>query len=60
MPSIPPSESGHPAEDSEDPEDKVTKSNFEALAKGLFSVTPAEYAAEDARQAALKDNKGRG
>jgi hypothetical protein len=41
--------------DSEDPEDKVTRGNFEALAKKLFAVTPAEYAAEEARHKAAKD-----
>ena len=53
MTSQPPSESAPKAEESEPPEDKVTRGNFEALAKGLFRVTPEELAAEQARQKAL-------
>lgn len=56
MPSHPsPPESVPKGVDSEDPEDKVTRGNFEALAKKLFAVTPAEYAAEEARHKAAKD-----
>jgi hypothetical protein len=54
MPSRPPPESASNGAASEDPEAKVTRGNFEALAKGLFRVTPAEYAAEEARQKAVK------
>jgi hypothetical protein len=36
--------------ESEPPEDKVTRGNFEALARGLFRVTPEQYAAEEKRQ----------
>jgi hypothetical protein len=54
MPSPPPPESVPKGEGSEAPEDKVTRGNFEALAKGLFRVTPAQYAAEEARQKAEK------
>ena len=50
MPSQPPPESAPKGEGSEEPEDKVTRGNFEALARGLFRVTPEQYAAEDARQ----------
>lgn len=39
---------------SEDPETKVTRGNFEAMGKRLFAVTPEQYAAEEARQAAEK------
>ena len=54
MPSPPPSESIPKGGESEDPEAKVTRGNFEALAKGLFTVTPAQYAAEEARQRSSK------
>ena len=54
MPSQPPPESAPKGEGSEKPEDKVTRGNFEALAKGLFRVTPAQFAAEEARQKAAK------
>jgi hypothetical protein len=52
MPSQPPPESAPKGEGSEEPEDKVTRGNFEALAKGLFRVTPQQYAAEEAHQKA--------
>lgn len=55
MPSPPPPESAPNGGESEDPESKVTRGNFEALAKGLFGVTPAQYAAEEARQKASKE-----
>ena len=54
MPSQPPSESVPKGAESEEPEAKVTRGNFEALAKGLFRVTPAQYAAEEARQKAAR------
>lgn len=54
MPSRPRPESAPKGGGSEPPEDKVTRGNFEALARGLFRVTPAEYAAEEARQKADK------
>ena len=54
MPSRPPPESAPKGGESEEPEDKVTRGNFEALAKGLFRVTPEQYAAEEARQRAEK------
>jgi hypothetical protein len=54
MPSQPPPESAAKGEEGDVPEDKVTRGNFEALAKGLFSVTPAENAAEEARQKSAK------
>jgi hypothetical protein len=54
MPSQPPPESAPKGEGNEAPEDKVTRGNFEALAKGLFRVTPAQFAAEEARQRAAK------
>jgi len=38
-------------------EAKVTKGNFDALAKRLFAVTPAEYATEEARQDVGKGKK---
>lgn len=50
MPSQPPPESAPKAEGSDEPEAKVTRGNFEALAKGLFRVTPEQYAAEEDRQ----------
>lgn len=55
MPSHPPTESAPNGGESEEPESKVTRGNFEALAKGLFRVTPAQYAAEEARQKSAKD-----
>ena len=54
MPSQPPSERVPKGGGKEDPEAKVTRGNFEALAKGLFRVTPEQYAAEEARQKAGK------
>ena len=54
MPSQPPPESPPKAEGREDPEAKVTRGNFEALAKSLFRVTPAEFAAEEERQKARR------
>ena len=36
---------------------KVTRSNFEALAKGLFRVTPEQYAAAEARDKAAKKRR---
>jgi hypothetical protein len=54
MPSQPPPESAPKGGGSEPPEDKVTRGNFEALAKGLFRVTPAQIAAEEARRKAVK------
>lgn len=50
MTSRPPTESVPKVEGSDDPETKVTRGNFEALAKGLFRVTPAEYAEAEKRQ----------
>jgi len=47
-----PSERPPKAGGSEDPEDKMTRGNFEALAKRLFAVKPDQYAAEEARQKA--------
>jgi hypothetical protein len=54
MPSRPPPESAPKGGGSEPPEDRVTRGNFEALAKGLFRVTPEQYAVEEARQKAAK------
>jgi len=54
MPSPPPTERPPKAGENEDPEDTVTRGNFEALSKRLFAVTPEQYAAEEARQAAEK------
>jgi hypothetical protein len=55
MPSRPRTESDPKGGAKEDPEDKVTRGNFEALGKRLFAVTPEQYAAEEARQKAAKD-----
>lgn len=60
MPSRPPTESGPKGAASEDPEDRVTRGNFEALGKRLFGVTPEQYAAEEARQAADKPPRAKG
>lgn len=57
MPSQPPPESVPKGGESEEPEGKVTRGNFEALAKDLFAVTPEQYAAAEARQ---KDEKKSG
>ena len=54
MPTQLPPESLANGGESEDPESKVTRGNFEALAKGLFRVTPEQYAAAEARQKANK------
>ena len=54
MPSQPPPESAPKGEGSEEPEDKVTRGNFEALARRLFRVTPEQYAAEEERQRAIR------
>lgn len=59
MASHQPNESDPKAEENELPEHKVTRGNFEAMAKKLFSVTPAQYAAEEARQAAEKAKRGK-
>ena len=57
MPSQPPPESAPKGAESEEPEAKVTRGNFEALAGGLFRVTPAQVAAEEARQQSAKPGK---
>lgn len=49
MPSRPPPESAPKGGESDEPESKVTRGNFEALAKGLFGVD----------RAALKEAEGR-
>ena len=49
MTSRPPSESDPRAGESEEPEDKVTRGNFESLAKGLFGISRASYEAEERR-----------
>jgi len=54
MPSRPPTESAPSGGESEAVEDKVTRGNFEALAKGLFGVSPQQYANAEARQKAAK------
>lgn len=59
MASQPPSESAPKGVESESTEDKVTRGSFEALARGLFGVTPAEYAAEEARQKAQRSKRSR-
>ncbi len=56
MPSRPPPESAPKGGESEEPEGKVTRGNFEALARGLFRVTPAQFAAEEKRQRVAKKN----
>ena len=50
MPSQPPPESAPKGGENEAPEDKVTRCNFEALAGGLFRVTPEQYADEERRR----------
>lgn len=60
MPSRPPTESDRRDEESESPEDKVTRTNFEALAKGLFRVSPEQVRAEEARQKAERAPKSKG
>jgi hypothetical protein len=57
MPSQPPPESAPKVGESDEPESKVRRGNFEVLAKGLFGVTPAQYAAEEARQKAEKTSR---
>lgn len=52
MPSPESPESAPKGGESEEPESKVTRGNFEALARGLFKVTPEQFAAEEARQKA--------
>lgn len=52
MTSPPPPESTPKGGENEAPEERVTRGNFEALARGLFKVTPEQYAAEEARQKA--------
>ena len=54
MPSQPPPESAPSTGESEEPEAKVTRGNFQALAKGLFRVSPEQYAAAEARHDAAK------
>lgn len=58
MPSRPPSEGVPKDAENEEPEAKVTRGNFEALARGLFRVTPKQYAiAEERRREAGGDKK---
>ena len=52
MTSRPPSERPPKGGAKEAPEDKVTRGNFEALARGLFRVTPEQYAAAEAERKA--------
>jgi len=59
MGSQPPTESDPKGGENEAPEDKVTRNNFEALARGLFRVSPEEYAKADARQKAAADSAKR-
>jgi len=54
------SESPPPGAENEEPERKLYRTNFEALAKGLFRVSPGQYAAEEARQKAAKKKPKRG
>jgi hypothetical protein len=54
MPKPPAPENAYPHGETEEPESKVTRGNFEALARGLFRVTPEQLAAEEARQKAKK------
>lgn len=49
MTSQPPSEGSPKAGESEEPEDKVTRGNFESLAKGLFGVSREKYAEAEKR-----------
>lgn len=55
MTSRPSGESDPRGGENEEPERKLYRTRFEALAKGLFRVTPEQYAAEEARQ-----KKGKG
>ena len=43
MASQPPTESDPKAGENETPESKVTRGNFESLARGLFGVSRADY-----------------
>lgn len=52
MNSQPPTESDRKDAENEAPEDKVTRGNFEALARGLFRVTQEQVAEEEARKRA--------
>lgn len=47
MTSRPPSEGSPKGGESDEPEDKVTRGNFESLAKGLFGVSRESYEAEE-------------
>jgi hypothetical protein len=47
MTSQPPSEGKPKGGESEEPEDKVTRGNFESLAKGLFGVSRESYEVEE-------------
>lgn len=47
MTSRPPSEGSPKGGESDEPEDKVTRGNFESLAKGLFGVSRQSYEAEE-------------
>jgi hypothetical protein len=50
MTSRPSGESDPKGGENDAPEDKVTRGNFEALARGLFRVTPEEFRAKEARK----------
>lgn len=56
MTSRPSGESEPKGGENDAPEDKVTRGNFEALAKGLFRVTPEQLKAEERRQKARADS----
>lgn len=59
MPSRPPPESAPKGGGSEEPESKVTRGNFEALAKGLFGVSREAYEEQERREGrAKKGGKG--
>lgn len=54
MTSRPPSESPPRSREAKSPKPKVTRGNFEALAKGLFRVTPEAYAEAEKQQKRTK------
>lgn len=51
MPTQPPPEGDRKAAENEAPEDKVTRGNFEALARGLFRVSPSELSRIEKKRA---------
>jgi len=60
MTSQPPSESAPKGGESEEPEDKVTRGNFESLARGLFGVSRSSYEEEERKFRISQEGRAKG